>query len=859
MINFCMQPDIKYKSKIFSRFSENCDSTVNCSVPILGVYKELTRKPLLIIAEGGQGKTTSVQILKAELLYSDIPCYMYDCNNMSFNDFRILTTPSVFVPNSVLIFDGWDECPENRLPEMLNLISTLLQQSLRVIITSRYNPSTQPRLKEDEKAVFDSFEIAEMCPFTKAQILELIGSNVDIDSRFFDLMSNAMYLSMYLNISPDNRTNLLETENSYQFIYEYLKSLLNCKHQSISSLDKLLYDVGEQVYNELVAEETNYSTNINSFSALNHIIFEHEDETGNWRIHTTHFRYKAFCLSVYLKSKLKSHLKYNLQSPPEALSFRYNHNYLEALIFLGESIDFDFQEKIKALINYSNMSSFTYNLLYILLGSNHQCFDDLFFAISDRDIVATFEMEQLDDADIEIVLLVDAPELFQAPPSFLYLRNFLFRNEYITSIFIHSISKVGANGNNRALLALSNLKKIEVAQGHSCFYAKDNCLIRKVDNALILGCFKSEIPNGVSLIERAAFWGCNKLEKIEIPNSVSIIEHFAFDGCHNLNELIVPDSVTAAYNIVPNCDKLQRLHIGAGLRKIDCTTFDLARYVTVYPSASLYNNLVEITVSAANADYYSQNNCLIEKATETVILGCKTSIIPTRVRTIGENAFSCIETDEITIPLGVEQIKYNAFAGSTIKRCTLPNTITQLEERAFGGCRYLKQVEIPQSLQEIGADAFYRADIDMLIVPAGNSLYGSMGIWYDAHYKIETGDIYRREADDSLTPPPYYASMKEQAHSVLEELVANIDFHQSFQSIDNYVREEVDKRINNTFPKNNVPWEQDPAFIKQKAHLYILQMLNQSDSIDSFIQHVKTGNHAMDQYRTPLKLSKEVL
>ena len=69
MFNFCMQPNVKYGSKIYSRFqNDGDDSIVYSANPILGVFEDLDGKPLLITSEGGQGKTTSVQLLQAELL-----------------------------------------------------------------------------------------------------------------------------------------------------------------------------------------------------------------------------------------------------------------------------------------------------------------------------------------------------------------------------------------------------------------------------------------------------------------------------------------------------------------------------------------------------------------------------------------------------------------------------------------------------------------------------------------------------------------------------------------------------------------------------------------------------------------------
>ena len=51
------------------------------------------------------------------------------------------------------------------------------------------------------------------------------------------------------------------------------------------------------------------------------------------------------------------------------------------------------------------------------------------------------------------------------------------------------------------------------------------------------------IPNSVSYIYWAAFWGCTNLESVVIPNSVTTIHSSAFGGCTGLKEIYIPESV----------------------------------------------------------------------------------------------------------------------------------------------------------------------------------------------------------------------------------------------------------------------------------------------------------------------------
>lgn len=84
----------------------------------------------------------------------------------------------------------------------------------------------------------------------------------------------------------------------------------------------------------------------------------------------------------------------------------------------------------------------------------------------------------------------------------------------------------------------------------------------------------------------------------------------------------------------------------------------------VYAERKKYNNLTKITVDKTNAYLYSKENCVIDKASGELLLGCQSSIIPVdgSVTRIGDCAFSgCSGLMSITIPQSVKSIGWAAF------------------------------------------------------------------------------------------------------------------------------------------------------------------------------------------------------
>ena len=144
---------------------------------------------------------------------------------------------------------------------------------------------------------------------------------------------------------------------------------------------------------------------------------------------------------------------------------------------------------------------------------------------------------------------------------------------------------------------------------------------------------------------------------------VTDIADWAFKKCKNPYSITIPMGVT---NI--------------GEHAFDCTT------------------LQGITVNEKNSVYRSENNCLIERKNNQLILGCQNSRIPDTITSIRHSAFyGCEKLKSITIPNGVTSIENGTFTGcKSLQSVTIPDSVTTIGSQAFQGCSNLQSITIPR-------------------------------------------------------------------------------------------------------------------------------------------------------------------
>ena len=203
----------------------------------------------------------------------------------------------------------------------------------------------------------------------------------------------------------------------------------------------------------------------------------------------------------------------------------------------------------------------------------------------------------------------------------------------------------------------------------------------------------------VTAVGQKAFYSCPSLTRVILPSTVTVIGDNAFARNTNLLLVNIPDAVVKIGESAFTGDsRLMSVALGPNVTSIGNNAFNGCSKLEV------------MTVDPLNPVYDSRDNCnaIIEKTTNTLLFGCKNTVIPSTVTSVGSRAFALgAAPASLDIPASVTSIGESAFFYcSGLTELTLNEGLRDIDDKAFSSCHSLTSLVLPSTLTAIGSEAF---------------------------------------------------------------------------------------------------------------------------------------------------------
>ncbi len=267
--------------------------------------------------------------------------------------------------------------------------------------------------------------------------------------------------------------------------------------------------------------------------------------------------------------------------------------------------------------------------------------------------------------------------------------------------------------------------------------------VEHIGNFAFQGCISLQdiaLPKSLKMVLSDTFKKCIYLRRIEVPSRVTLLGDSAFEGCTSLREIILHEGLTTiSSGCFASCIAFEELHIPESVTEIGNFAFTscMGRVVIhdVLPNQhkDAFNGFGGELVFEMPEEF-TTNNLSVEQAQKcwcydyqkngticiTGYIGEDTDVVVPRyiggvkVTAIGYQAFSkakadngaaCAELADIKLPESLTEIGAEAFGlCEKLKRIRIPDMVNTIGNFAFGACYSLEEIILPERLTTLGKD-----------------------------------------------------------------------------------------------------------------------------------------------------------
>jgi len=248
------------------------------------------------------------------------------------------------------------------------------------------------------------------------------------------------------------------------------------------------------------------------------------------------------------------------------------------------------------------------------------------------------------------------------------------------------------------------------------------------------------IGNSVTTIGGSAFAGCSGLTSVTIPNSVTTIGGSAFAGCTGLTSVTIGNSVTTIRgSAFRNCTGLTSVTLPNSVDTIGAFAF----YNTGLTSITIPENVRHVGNKAFGADQYDESGNIIQSSSSltTVVWNAKNASIASDGWNYDSPFSGCSNISTVTFGDSVRVIPHYLFTNCTgLTSVTLPNSVDTIGAQAFYNTG-LTSITIPENVRYIGSNAFgidvygnQSSSLTTVVWNAKNASIASDGWNYDSPF-----------------------------------------------------------------------------------------------------------------------------
>lgn len=274
--------------------------------------------------------------------------------------------------------------------------------------------------------------------------------------------------------------------------------------------------------------------------------------------------------------------------------------------------------------------------------------------------------------------------------------------------------------NATAFFKDNSLKKITISEKNTKYDADGEALYQKQDKRTLV-CYvpgksgQYVVDDSTESIGKYAF-AYSRLSGVTLPDSLTKLENYSFVSSR-IEKITIPEAIEAIPEGCFNeCNNLQTVSLGKNLTSIgeysftNCQNLEEVQVPEENNIQSIGMNAFYACVKLNNIDFIKSKVSTIDSGAFAACYSVKEVTLPKTLKVLGDRTFvSCYNLETVIFEDGIG--------------------LDKLREWTFNGCEALKNIILPEGLQEIGEDCFLVSGLEFIHIPSTvtNIGYGAFG------------------------------------------------------------------------------------------------------------------------------------